>query len=282
MPLIPHRKNIKKMLDYRNLLANAVFAGSLKKLTKTYHGYCIRVRRSSDNQEKDIGFAGNILDMNALISFVSTGNGFISILYDQSGKNNHAVQANSTYQPLIIQNGSFVLYNNCPFIKNDGSNDYLRIPSLENTAFPQTEFSVFMKAVNISSTSSGFFNWYIANSNTAWFQLYSSGQGVQLGLGHSAGVYNNTGRTNSVIIGQPLVTGIAVKTGTGGKVKYYISTLPTPKFYDSNIQNTSWVPSQQMARFICGSYGSTGLNSWLIFNKQISDTDFDHINRCLK
>lgn len=270
------------MLDYRNLLLNTVFAGGLKKLTKTYHGYCIRVRRSSDNQEKDIGFAGNILDMNALISFVGASNGFISILYDQSGKNNHAVQANATYQPLIIQNGSFILYNNCLFIKNDGSNDYLRIPSLENTAFPQTEFSVFMKAVNISCTSSGFFNWYIANSNTAWFQLSSSGTAIQMGLGHSAGVYNNIAKANAIVTGVPLLAGMAVKTGTGGRVKYYVSTIAVPKFHDANIQNTSWVPSQQMARFICGSYGITGLNSWLIFNKQISDTDYDHINRCLK
>jgi hypothetical protein len=49
-------------------------AYSLRKLRTDYTGSTIRVRRSSDNAEQDIGFVSNELDVNTLLSFVGGEN----------------------------------------------------------------------------------------------------------------------------------------------------------------------------------------------------------------
>ena len=45
---------------------------SLVRLRKEYTGFCIKVRRSSDNAEQDIGFSNDVLDTASLLSFVNT------------------------------------------------------------------------------------------------------------------------------------------------------------------------------------------------------------------
>lgn len=51
-------------------------AYSLRLLRTDYSGNAIRVRRESDNQEQDIGFANNVLDTATMESFVNSGEVF--------------------------------------------------------------------------------------------------------------------------------------------------------------------------------------------------------------
>jgi hypothetical protein len=57
-----------------NSYSGASFAYSLRKLSSTYNGSEIIVRRNSDNTEQDIGFVGNELDTTTLQSFVGSTN----------------------------------------------------------------------------------------------------------------------------------------------------------------------------------------------------------------
>jgi len=66
----------------------------------------VRVRRSSDNAEKDIGFAGKALDVQDLLSFVGSGNGYIVSTYSQGTVSSSQNSANS--QPLIVENGVYL------------------------------------------------------------------------------------------------------------------------------------------------------------------------------
>lgn len=85
---------------------NAVGAYSLRKLSSTYTGNAITVRRSSDNTSQNIGFDANgNLDTTTLLSFVGTGNGFVSIWYDQSGNGYNFFQTTSGLQPSIVLGG---------------------------------------------------------------------------------------------------------------------------------------------------------------------------------
>ena len=93
-------------------------AYSLRKLSSTYSGNCIRVRRSSDNSEQNIGFVSNILDTASLLTFCGSGNGFVTTWYDQSGNANNATQTNATYQPNIVTSGSVNLLNSKPTINS--------------------------------------------------------------------------------------------------------------------------------------------------------------------
>lgn len=59
-------------------------AFSLVRLDTNYTGSCIRVRRSSDNTEQDIGFTNNYLDTNSLKSFVGANDGYVVTWYNQA------------------------------------------------------------------------------------------------------------------------------------------------------------------------------------------------------
>jgi hypothetical protein len=109
-----------------DLYPNAAAAYSLRKLRTAYTGSAIRVRRSSDNTEQDIGFdSNNNLDTTALTTFCGAGNGFVTTFYDQSGLNLNLTQTSATAQPQIFASGSTILINNLPSLKFDGSNDFL-------------------------------------------------------------------------------------------------------------------------------------------------------------
>jgi hypothetical protein len=93
---------------------NAAVAYSLRKLRTAYSGNAIRVRRSSDNAEQDIGFnSSGELDTTALLAFVGTGvlnNGFVTTWYDQSTNGRNATQPTLlTSQAQIVLNGSFIM-----------------------------------------------------------------------------------------------------------------------------------------------------------------------------
>lgn len=59
-----------------NAYSGAAAAYSLRKLDSTYSGDTVRVRRSSDNAEQNIGFVSNELDTATLETFVKSGNVF--------------------------------------------------------------------------------------------------------------------------------------------------------------------------------------------------------------
>jgi hypothetical protein len=103
--------------------SGASVAYSLRKLSSTYSGSAIRVRRSSDNTEQDIGFTGNELDTTSLTSFVGANDGFVTRWYDQSGNANNSAQSAATVQPQIVSSGTVLTNNSKPsiFLENQDS-----------------------------------------------------------------------------------------------------------------------------------------------------------------
>jgi hypothetical protein len=91
---------------------NAAAAYSLRKLDKDYTGSAIRVRRSNDNSEQNIGFVGNDLDTASLKTFVGANSGFVTTWYDQSGSGRNATQTTASRQPRIVASGTIERINN--------------------------------------------------------------------------------------------------------------------------------------------------------------------------
>jgi hypothetical protein len=110
-PFIPIVEN--RLLD---TYADSSAAYSLRLLSLDYAGSAIRVRRSSDNTEQDIGFSNLFLDTAALLSFVGAGNGFVTTWYDQSGNSINITQTTAANQPPIVSSGALILVNNKPAI----------------------------------------------------------------------------------------------------------------------------------------------------------------------
>jgi hypothetical protein len=80
-----------------------------RRLATAYTGALIRVRRSSDNTEQDIGYdSNNKLDESALTSFVGANNGFVVKWYDQSGSGNDATNSTASKQPQIVSSGTII------------------------------------------------------------------------------------------------------------------------------------------------------------------------------
>jgi hypothetical protein len=119
---------------FLNKFSGASLGLSLDKLDKNYTGSAIKVRRSSDNNELDIGFVNNELDTASLLDFVGSGNGFVSIWYDQSSEGNNLLQTLASSQPQIVSNGSLILENGKPCI------DFLGLRFMALDSFQAGEF----------------------------------------------------------------------------------------------------------------------------------------------
>lgn len=108
------------------LYPNAAAAYSLRLLNPDYTGDAIRVRRSSDNAEQDIGFVSGVLDTASLLTFCGAGSGYITTWYDQSGNARNATQSTAANQPKIYDGTTgVVLSGSLPAMTYDGTNDYL-------------------------------------------------------------------------------------------------------------------------------------------------------------
>jgi len=85
-----------------------VFGFSLQRLSSTYTGPTVRIRRGSDNVELDFyaDVMGNLGTRvggsgQSLANWLSGAVGYMSIWYDQSGLNHHATQTSTSVQPII-------------------------------------------------------------------------------------------------------------------------------------------------------------------------------------
>jgi len=94
-------------------------AYSLRKLRRLYLGNCIKVRRSSDNLETDIGFVNDRVDLVKLHSFIGASSGFVTTWYDQTSNGRNATQTTTSNQPRIINSGVLDSINNFPAIQFD-------------------------------------------------------------------------------------------------------------------------------------------------------------------
>jgi hypothetical protein len=126
-----------------DLYPNASAAYSLRKLRKAYTGAAVRIRRSSDNAETDIGFLSNG-DFNsaAAVAFCGVGNGFITTWYDQSGNAQNVTETTGANQPQIVASGVVLLVNSKPCIQFDGINDKL-VRAAFGTGKTVSNFTVF-------------------------------------------------------------------------------------------------------------------------------------------
>jgi hypothetical protein len=110
--------------------SGSAVAYSLRKLRAAYTGNLIRVRRSSDNAEQDIGYnSNNDLDTASLLTFCGAGNGFVTTWYDQSGNINHSTQATAVNQAQIVSSGALILDSVTNKITTTWSNDRYNLTS---------------------------------------------------------------------------------------------------------------------------------------------------------
>lgn len=125
-PLAPYLTNLWGAYGLSQLVGGAAVA--------------IRVRRSSDNAEQDIGFLfSGALDAATLLSFTGANDAFVTKLYDQSGGGHDIVQATSSKQPKIVDAGTYMAE-----VTWDGVDDTMASP---NSGTP-AGFSIYLGGRN--------------------------------------------------------------------------------------------------------------------------------------
>lgn len=119
------KKPLTLLLDEAGLSGASAAYSCARKLRSSYGGSAIRVRRSSDNSEQDIGFVGTTLDTSSLTSFVGANNGFITKIYDQTGNGLDCIQSTAWAQPKIVSSGTINTLGGKPAMLFNGSSNYL-------------------------------------------------------------------------------------------------------------------------------------------------------------
>jgi len=129
-------------------------AYSLRRLLSLYTGPLIRVRRSSDDTTLDIGYdLDGDLDTAALLTFVGSGNGFVTRWYDQSGGGSHLEQGTLAAQPHIVTAGVVDVLDGLPAVKFDGTDDYLTIASAGLYAAGAASMAVVFSGASASNST---------------------------------------------------------------------------------------------------------------------------------
>jgi len=144
------------------LVGGAAAAYSLRDLNdRAGNNKVVEVRRSSDNEDRK--FSAKEVSNGTLEAWVGAGNdGFVETWYDQSGENFHMLQAESTKQPKIVENGTFL-----GSVKYDGVDDYL---SSGITA--ATMLDITNQAVSLFSVQT------LVGSNDSTLGATNSGRGI--------------------------------------------------------------------------------------------------------
>ena len=122
-------------IDLDTILTSGIMILSLRKLSDSYSGNCIKVRRSSDNTTLDVGFTGGLgtwVDDSAINTFIGGGTGYVDTWYDQSGNGYNVAQTTLTYQPVLVAD-VFSLTGGTSFsIQFDGTDDNLHVDGVSN------------------------------------------------------------------------------------------------------------------------------------------------------
>lgn len=103
-------------------LTNISFAYSMRVLESDYKGSLVRLRRASDNEEMDFGWASNdIVDVAAVNTWRGTSLVYIVTWYDQSKSGRNATQIEPNRQPQFFPDLKM------PYFKGDGDDDHLTV-----------------------------------------------------------------------------------------------------------------------------------------------------------
>jgi hypothetical protein len=219
-----------------NSYPNASVAYSVRLLRNGYTGNSIRVRRSSDNAEQNIGFDGSgNLDTTSLTNFITgTTDGFVTTWYDQSGNGNNAVQTSATSQPIIVSGGTILTLSGTgvsrTVLRFDGTNDWMDLTTLvdsdvHTSAYPQKKASGDISA------------WIAGVGGTPFTPVIYQTGGIYITNHPTTSSNAATNNTNYILLSGTKPTG----SGSAGTIRVNnsnITPLTTSNFLGGNNQFT--------------------------------------------
>jgi hypothetical protein len=232
--------------------SGAAAAYSLRKLRTAYTGNAIRVRRSNDNTEQDIGFtASGDLDTASLKTFVGANSGFVTTWYDQSTNADNVRNTVAANQPRIVNAGTVERIAGEPSIFFDGSDDRLSVTTT-NTLIskfngedkPVSNFAVINKT-NTNTIGTIFAFGSNINQNPLIRGVFTNTATVQFQIRADAGGLISITSTNTYSANTNYIYSV-FQSGTN--VNFYVNTTDyTP------VTNTTNVGALTLTAFAIGT-----------------------------
>ena len=169
-PFGPRCRARQEVLALLQQFSGAAAAYSLRDLAGT-DSNVVRVRRSSDNAEKD--FTAKQINDGSLVVWVGAGNdGLVSVWYDQSGSGGDAAQSVATKQPKIVDAGALVAENGKFGLLFDGVDDYLQSADSSWPEFGPSTVEGWFLVETTSPSYQGFLGqWESGNSQRSYIGL---------------------------------------------------------------------------------------------------------------
>jgi len=222
-------------LDALSVRATAAY--SLRQLTRNYKGPAIQVRRSDNNNTQDIGFVNGVLDTTSLTTFVDGVSGFVSIWYDQSGNNNHAIQNTRAKQPHIVSAGALISTpNGLPAVYSPGSfgsagqilqtaNSIFNLPYTQNVVFAASTLNSVVNLIGTPAGGTNAGNCGIVIQATNQLQVFNASSSTRTSAISTDNVY-----TTTAMVGLSTVPGNSrlALNGTLGAVGNFNLANPAP------------------------------------------------------
>jgi sugar lactone lactonase YvrE len=226
-----------------NTVGSSVAAYSVRKLRSAYTGLCMKIQRSSDNSQMDIGFGVNgLVNSSQILSFTGSGDALVVTWYDQSGNSRNLANYYGTSEAYIVRAGVLQTVNGLPTLNfNSG-----RTASLFATWYTSnyTTGYTFLNVANCSDYLNNFLSnkvntsdigcsssLYVNNPNpfyTGNLQMYG-GNGANGGT--PIFVKNPMGLRD----GEMYYPGTALPTSTGGIIYGDSGTRRLQKVSSSNV-----------------------------------------------
>ena len=218
-----------------------------------YTGDCVTVRRASDNNTTNIGFVDGVIDVDALESFCSGTDGFVTDWYSQNGNDYKARNTTASQQPKIVSNGTAIKYNSkvaldyystsCQLFLSDELNNVISIDY--NTGFVVSKITALSTAnyivFNDSPAVGVGFGGTVSGADGAFIFDGSfksiSGEDLNQHLGY----FNDTGTNHEIAVDGGTVTSFsrafqlkANKIGRNNAFTYTDSLVSEVVLYSSN------------------------------------------------
>jgi hypothetical protein len=190
---------------FDNLFGVPEMAYSLRRLSSTATN-CIRVRRSNDNAEQDIGFTGTqpnaSVDTSAITSFVGANDGFIVTWYNQGSLGN-ASQSTGAKQPRIVSGGTIDQLNSLPVVKNPNNNVERYLDTSISTLEPLPVTVIFAGRITAKASNAfGNIGWHFGGTGGtggARYELFSEDNGIIANRRSGALLTQSSFNTNAFI-----------------------------------------------------------------------------------
>ena len=248
------RYQIPPILDYLLDSYVAFAAYSVRQLSSTATN-SMRVRRSSDNAELDIGFADGWLDEAAIAAHCGAGNGYITTWYDQSGNGNDCTQAIAGAQALIYNGSATFQLNGRPAANEDNRSSITYEGTIPDNAQPVTASYVGI----LEKASSPFGGGFSLFGNG--MELGSSSSNARMDAGatlESPESVTKDAQTHYICLfnsvasimrgnGSELVAGDAGSVSTGTNIR--IMSKANASFHSESFQEAVFFGSDQTANF---------------------------------